>query len=229
MYKRQLLKFEDLFSASEIENLYLYVQNFCAIQINTGDVSYFRELFIIYKTMLERGILPGKKDLKPGVFKNIMTLSFMLGEYNWVEQFVEKFTDSLPKEHRENAKNFNLAKIYFHQKQYLKVIEQLGEVEYKNLSYALSGKLMLLKTYFELNETRALEGLIESFRIYLRRNKFISKEVRQQYLNLLRFTRKIFALPPHDKSGTQKVLEQINKCAALADKKWLLDKIGERN
>ena len=86
---------------------------------------------------------------------------------------------------------------------------------------------MLLKTYFELKEQRPMDSLIDSFRIYLRRNKLISKNVRQQYMNSLRFTKKLANVAPYDKKGLQKVKEQIENCKALAAKKWLLEKVAE--
>ena len=76
------------------------------------------------------------------------------------------------------------------------MIEQLQEVEYKNHVYALGGKLTLLKTYYELKEYIALDSLTDSFRIYIRRNKIISREVKQQYLNVLRFVKKLSSTIP---------------------------------
>ena len=145
----------------------------------------------------------------------------MVKEYQWVENFIQIHTKSLPKEKRDNALTYNLAKVYFSQKKYNQVIEQLREVEYKNHVYALGGKLILLKTYYELQEYIALDSLIDSFRIYIRRNKIISREVKQQYLNMLRFVKKLSSTIPGDKKALEKIRAQIDKCKALAGKKWL--------
>ena len=107
------------------------------------------------------------------------------------------------------------------------MIEQLREVEYQNLVYALGAKLMLLKTYYELKEFLALDSLIDSFRIYLRRNKLISADVKQQYLNVLRFVRKLSSVPPYNRNAINRIREQIDRCKALADKKWILEKLEE--
>ena len=92
----------------------------------------------------------------------------------------------------------------------------------------MGGKLMLLKTYYELNETMTLDSLIDSFSIYLRRNRLISKEVKQQYMNVLRFTKKLSNIPKYDKNAVEKIKIQINNCKALASKNWLLEKVQER-
>ena len=121
-----------------------------------------------------------------------------------------------------------MAKVYFHTGQHEKVIDQLREVEYKTLNYALEGKLMLLKTYYELKEYRALESLMDSFRIYLHRNRVISRDVKQQYLNVLRFVKKLAYAAPYDTKNLEKIKKQIHNCKALADKKWILEKLAER-
>ena len=84
-----------------------------------------------------------------------------------------------------------------------------------------------LKTYFELKEYQALDSLVDSFRIYIRRNKSISKEAKQQYLNLLRFTKKISGILPRDKPAIKKITDQIQNCKALAGKNWVLEKVNE--
>jgi len=182
----------------------------------------------LYQRFIEYDLILKNDEIAPGNYKNIITVGLMIKEFDWVESFIQQYTPHLPEADQDNDLNYNLAKVYFHQEDYPRVIEQLREVEYKNLTYALGGKLMLLKTYFELEEVQSLESLIESFRIYLLRNKLISRDVRQQYSNVLRFTRKLFNLAPFDQEGLQKVKTQIEQCKALAAKKWLLEKVEER-
>ena len=84
---------------------------------------------------------------------------------------------------------------------------------------------MLLKTYYEQDEYLALDSLMDSFRIYLQRNRLISKDVRRQYLNVLRFIRKLANIDPYNQQAIAKVRLKVNECQALADKNWILEKI----
>ena len=150
-----------------------------------------------------------------------------VGAFDWVEQFIQKFTGHLPEARQENALAYNLAKVYFHQAEYEKVIGQLREVEYQSLAYALGSKMMLLRTYYELGEFLALDSLAESFRIYLRRKREISRDVRQQYMNVLRFVRKLSRLDPRDQAAIGRTRKEVEECNALAAKKWVLEKVEE--
>jgi hypothetical protein len=231
-YFRQLKKVLDeesqFFTKEELLNLFIHLINYIIdTKINVGRSEYFEELFSIYQTALAKEFIIDEGVLDPHHYKNIITVGLFVKAFDWVEQFIKDYTPILPKGDQENALTYNLAKVYFAKKQYQKVIELLQRVEYQNLNYSLGAKLMLLKTYYELNEFLALDSLTDSFRIYLRRNKLISREVKQQYLNVLRFVKRLSNIAPFDTKSIEKIRMQINTCKALADKNWILEKVGE--
>lgn len=215
------------FTLPELDIFYTHLKNYCIVKVNEGKTEYFSRLFEIFQTLLKEKIILKDRIISPQNYKNITTVGLHIKEYDWVENFIQTYTSYLPKAHRENALTYNLAKVYFFQKKYDQVIEQLREVEDKNHVYALGGKLILLKTYYELKEYNPLDSLIDSFRIYIRRNKIISREVKQQYLNVLRFVKKLSSTIPGDTKSIDKIKVQIDKCKALADKKWILEKVAE--
>jgi len=225
--KEHLAKNKIHFSLQELDVFYTHLKNFCIVKINIGQTEYFNRLFDIFKTLVSEKIILKEGIISHQSYKNIVTVGLKIEEYNWVENFIQEYTKHLPKEHRENTIAYNLAKVYFYQNQFNDVIKLLREVEYKNHVYALGGKLLLLKTYYELKEYNPLDSLIDSFRIYIRRNKIISKEVKQQYLNLLRFVKKLSSTIAGDKKSVEKIRAQIAKCKALAGKKWILEKVEE--
>lgn len=218
----------DALAPEERPPLYIHLNNYCIqYKINAGNSSYFHELFDLYKRGIETGLLLRDNVLPAQDYKNIITVGLHAEAFDWVEQFIQQYTGHLPEARQENALAYNLAKVYFHKKEYEKVIGQLREVEYHSLVYALGSKLMLLRTYFELGEFLALDSLAESFRIYLRRKREISRDVRQQYMNVLRFVRKLSKLDPRDKAAVGKVKEEVLACDALAAKQWVLEKVEE--
>lgn len=218
----------DSFTIQELDTFYIYLKNYCIdIKINNGNYEYFFELFEIFKILIQKEIILKNGSISQQSYKNIITVGLYTKEYQWTEQFIQNYTSKLPAEHRENALNYNLAKVYFSQEKYNKVIEQLRTVEYKNHVYALGGKLILLKTYYELKEYQALDSLIDSFRIYIRRNTLIAREVKQSYLNMIRFVKKLSGIMPGATKELEKTRLQIEKCKALAGKKWVLEKLEE--
>ncbi len=216
------------FQKKELQTLFIHLMNYCIdTKINNGRSEYYLELFSLYKTGLDQEIIFENNELNPHHYKNIITISLHVKEFNWVENFIQNYSQFLPKSDQENALTYNLANLYFHKKEFEKVIEQLREVEYKTIVYAIGSKLLLTRTYYELNEDLALDSLTDSFRIYLRRNRSISKEMKQQCMNMLRFTKKLSSIQSYNKEVLGKVKSQIENCKALAAKKWLLEKAEE--
>lgn len=226
---RQLLSTHAVcFDEPELRSLYIYLFNYCIdTKINRGQSHYMQVLFEVYRSALEQGILFKDGQLLTQDYKNIITVGLHVRAFSWVENFITTFTEKLPTADQENAVNYNLAKVFFAQGHYQRVIGQLREVEYQDIVYALGSKLMLLKTYYELHEYLALDSLIDSFRVYLQRNQTIAKEVKQQYLNVLRFVKKLSNTMPKDRAQLTKIRQQINDCKALADKPWILGKVTE--
>ena len=80
---------------------------------------------------------------------------------------------------------------------------------------------MLLRIYYDLGESDALDSLLDSFSIFLRRRRDIGY-LRQNYLNLIRFTKKLLQIPKEDKVARAKLRVEIEGAKALAEREWLL-------
>ncbi len=222
-----LEKFSKNLTKEDLRECYYIAQNYCAFKISQGKMEYYREVFEIFRRVISNGLLLEDEQLSEGVYKNIITASLGVGEYGWAEKFIEDYSIYLPSNIRENARIFNLSYLYFHQKKYHKVIELLRNVEYSDIVYALGAKQMLLRTYYESNEHLAMDSLIDSFRIYLRRNKLISKNLKQEYNNFLNFLKRLISRSPENRQSLAVLKTRISATQYVNSKKWLLDKITE--
>jgi len=218
----------DQFPQKDLRSLYVHLYNYLVIlKINPGESSGYTKLFQLYQFALEGEILFVGGKLQYQTYKNIISTALHVKAFDWTKQFIQDYTDRIPLAHQTNALTYNLAKLHFHQGEYEKVIEQLRRVEYEDVVYALGSRLMLLKTYYELDELLSLDSLLDSFRIYLRRNRNLSRDTRQQYQNLIRFVRRLSTLPPGKSKKLNALEAEVRQCSALASKDWLMAKIAE--
>lgn len=209
------------------DELYMSAQNYCIRKINQGNQRFQKELFFLYQTLLKKEIIVANGELSPWYFRNIVVVALRLGEYAWTEDFIIKYQDYLEEDFRRNTVTYNLAQLYFYQKKYGKVIEQLRNVEYEDVTYNLNSKAMLIATYYETDETEPLYSLIESFRTYLNRHKNIPDNRRANFKNLIKFTKALLNLNPGDETGVNKLREEVVISKNVASKEWLLEKIAE--
>jgi len=224
-----LNRYGDLFPRNEAEFIYTTALNYCIKKLNQGSRQFLEEYFNVFVILLEKGLLLTDGELSPWHFRNIIVIALRLDKHEWTEAFIENHKKFLPESMRENAVTFNLAMLYFYQKNYTKVIELLRTVEYEDLSYNLNSKSMLLQTYYELDDIEPLYSLMDSFRTYLNRHKNFSASKRIHYTNLIKFTKQLTKIMPGDTKAIEKLKKEVEEAEpkGIASINWLKEKIAE--
>ena len=188
--KNQMEKNGALFRQAEIRDIYLLAINYCIFKTNEGKKRYIRESFELYKRGIEEGILIENDILSPRTFRNVVFIGTYLKEFEWIEHMIREYQNYLEDEHRGNMVTYCQAKLHFEKKEYSKAMRLLNQVEYNDILMNLNAKTMLLKMYYEKEEIDALDSLLDSIGIYLRRKKVMSYH-KSNYKNIIRFTKKI--------------------------------------
>ncbi|MBL4716623.1 MAG: hypothetical protein COA57_14585 [Flavobacteriales bacterium] len=215
------------FDHDEARVMYGFAQNYCIKKVNTGVPKFLNELFELYQIVLDTKVIFTQEILSPWDYKNIVAIGLRLNENTWVEDFIKSYKGKIATEYRDNAYIYNMAKLHFHNKNFSHVIKLLQKVEYKDVFYGLDSRATLLKTYYEADEITALYSLIDSSRIFLRRNKLISDNHRRNYLNFINYLKKLTKLLPDDQAKLARMKSEIKNVKDIADINWLLEKIGE--
>lgn len=225
--KELINKYSDRFPQSETEEIYGAALNYCNFKANSGKLNFAREYFELYQEIINKNYILNNEELSPWRFRNIVLYALRIGEYNWVENFIETYKDFIPESHKSNAVTYNMAQLYFYKKEYGQVLKQIQNVEYDDTIYILGSKSMLIATYYELDEYDPLLSLLESFKTYLNRQKnTIPENRRQNYLNLIRFVKKLTQITSGDEKALNAISEELNKVGSVSEN-WLREKIKE--
>jgi len=223
-FKKLIHQHWKLIPPTEIRNIYLYAINYCIKRLNTGDRHFIREAFELSRSGLKNKTLLDDGILSSFTYKNITRLGMALSENDWVEEFLETYKKYLHPRERDNNWRYNLAFFYFQQQKYKQAMQLLLQVEFKDVLYNLDARRILLKSYFELGEFNALESLLDSFSRYIHRQKDIGYH-RENYLNMIRFVKKIIHGRIADKKIVQQLVKEIETTNGLAEREWLLEKL----
>lgn len=215
-----------LFPETEAKEILDAALNYSLKRMNSGEVAYIRETFELYVKSLESGILYVHGKISPWSFKNIVTTGLRLNEFDWIENFIQNFSPHLDEKYRTNAITFNLAQLYFYKKEYQKVIQQLSQVEYDDMTYNLNSKTLLMASYYELDEIEALGSLLDTFRVYLNRNKELPATRRKHYLNTIGIVRKLSKITNGDSKQIEKLTNEVETTQGVVSKNWILEKLA---
>ncbi len=214
------------FPKAEMRDIHTLAVNYCIRQINTlrdkpEQAFFLREVFDLYKEGLENEVFIENGVLSRFTYNNIATAGLGLKAFDWVEDFLHRYRDKLEERHRDGAFRFNLASLYFRKPDYGKALELLTAADFDDVLHNLDARRMLLRIYFDLGELAALDSLLDSFAIFLRRRKDVGY-LRQNYLNLIRLTKKLLQTAEGER---QKLRREIEETKAVAEREWLLGKV----
>lgn len=215
------------FKKDELRDMYAFAQNYCIKKINSNQSQYLREIFNLYKTLLDKAILIHNQILSQWDYKNIVVAGLRLGEFEWVEQFINEYKEKLLSKDQENAYTYNLAYLYFYKTDYRKTLRLLQSVEFTDIYYQLDSKALLLKTYYEAGDIEPLLSMLDSFKAFLRRNQQISEYQNKAYSNFVSLVQKCAELQYDKKGKIEDLQAQLKKTSPLADISWLNNKINE--
>ncbi|MEM6317029.1 MAG: hypothetical protein AAF960_05125 [Bacteroidota bacterium] len=205
----------------EKQEIYHYAINYCGSQIkyNNRKEYYANECLNLYLEGIEQEFLFVDGFLSPWDFKNVVKLGFNLKRYDWTEQFIQDYHRKLALEFQKDALNYNLADLAYRKGNYGEAQYHLLLVAYSDVFYTLGAKTMLLKIYYENEEIEPLFSLIASFSIFIRRNKEISENFKETYLN---FTTILHQIVRANRKKIPTIIEKINTTETLTNRSWLL-------
>lgn len=205
---------------SDREALYRIAINYCARKIRQGSESYIATALDLYLSGLHTGALMTDGQISPWAFTNIVKLSMRLHRYAQGEAFILEYAPKLPANFRENALHYNLSELYYYTNRLDDAMLHLNKVAYSDLNYYLGARVMLAKIYYESGLEEPLLSLIAAFTIFLKRNREVSAELKQTYLN---FCDLLFQLVRKHPQKITTLHARIQATPLLTDRKWLLE------
>lgn len=223
-FKQCLLEFEERFLPDELHGLYLLGINCCIKIINTGQPDFLHEILSLYKRGIKNEALLENGILSRFTCQNIVTAGLRTGEYEWTRWFLETYQEKLEHEYRQSAYRFNLGRLAYSQQKYEKALVLLRNTDHKDLLVNLFSKTLLLKIYYELEETQLLDSFLDAFAIYLRRKKVIGYH-RTNYKNIIAYTKKLMTVNPYDEVEKNRLHQQLTEEEILSERMWLLQQL----
>ncbi|MBC7862203.1 MAG: hypothetical protein IAF38_04460 [Bacteroidia bacterium] len=225
--KSGLTLHKNVFSKTELRDMFTFAQNYCIRRLNTGQSNFLEEIFSNYEFLLEEKIILVNNNLSQFDFKNIVTIALRLHKYVWVQKFINSYISFLPLSERKNAEVYNLSRLYYSNGETKKALQLMQNVEFTDIYYHLDAKVLLVKIYYDTSSTESLLPLFTSFKNYLQRNKKVSDYQQLTYQNFLKTVVKMFNYKLFDKGNLEAIRSTLLEAKNIADINWLKEKSAE--
>lgn len=170
---------------ADLYNILSILINKFMLDLRKGISGSLRKAFTNYQRMHELKVIYGMGNTTIHLIRNIVSAGARLHEFQWTTKFLQEARKQIPQEHRHQVFHFGSAQMAFHQNNYPEAKKHLLEVEFEDPMVKISASNLLLKCYFETQETEVFFSLQESMRRYLNRKQELKDSYRQAYLNFL--------------------------------------------
>ena len=225
--KQNLPLYATHFDKEEQQNCYIFAINYAIKQCNKGDVAFFRQLFELYKTGVESGVLLGKNaELSVYTYKNAIATALRIGETEYALYFLETYKINLPVAERQNYYEYNLARYYFTIRDLAKAAPLLQKLTYGDIFLQLDAKVMLLKMYYENDDFDVLDAHLRAFGQFLQRKKTALSYHQQNYLNIIYCAKQLMTLNSADKTAKKRLQTEIEGLQPLTERAWFLQVVS---
>ncbi len=225
-YKNLLFTHGDLFAKEETGEMYLIAVNYRIRNYNAGDEKILRELFDLYRRGFDSGVLLLENRITVYTFNNVVLIGMRLKEYSWAENFIDSYQKYLEQENRESTVFYCRARIAHDKGNYETAMQLFTKVEHNDILMTLSAKTFLLKLYYEQEEIKALDSLLDSMRTYLRRKKIVGYH-KENYRNIIKYTKKLAHVNPYSKAEKNKLKSEIESVSPLTEKAWITEQLNK--
>lgn len=220
-------KYEANISNTYLLSFYTVLTNFCVRQIKKGKQEYYYKNVEITKKLDQKNIL-FTNAFSIQKLKNIVTIGCRANEYDWVIEMIEKSTSYINKSIKNDVMNYNLGFVAFQKKEYNTCIDYLLEVDNFNISFDLSKRFLLLKSYYELDK-HYLEPTAQVFRsieIFVLRNKLINTKDKKYHKNFINLAYNLYRYKHRvGKMSLRKLKDKLENAELISNKAWLREKI----
>lgn len=215
------------FQQDELIHLYGFALSFSIQQLNRGIEAYLKEIFLLYQEQLEINLLIQNGTFPVQHFKNIVTVGLRLKEFEWTRNFIETGAKILPESERESIVTYSNAALHYVLGEYNACQKLLQFVTFGDPVYELEGKILLMKSLYELSDWKSLHTLGEKQLKYLAQNKSLSERQRSFHANFVRFLLRLVDNREGSRAPLGALIGEIEAARDASDLKWLRQKVDE--
>ncbi|OWY25757.1 hypothetical protein C7N43_31615 [Sphingobacteriales bacterium UPWRP_1] len=227
---RYLQEYAGILSEWDLRNLYIYANNYCNRQFNKGNSRFYPIAFELFKRQIESKIIHDKGVFPQGVFKNMVTIAIRANETDWAYSFINNYYAMLPPPTQLITRHYSLAQVYLAKQDYEQTQKHIWEAQQqqnKDIYHKTAIYRLCIKLYYLTNEDELLENTLNTFRVFIHREKTVTETSRQSNRNFINTVFKLLELPFLPAEKTALYEQQLMAYEYVAERDWLLERIRE--
>jgi len=228
--KKEILENKASLSPEYRYDILVILINFCnKIYRQNAKEDYRKELYELFKFIVENDLIIMDGYISENHYISALKVLTAVKDWANVKHFI-KLSEKLKPEYRNAGLALALATLHFAEEKYGDTKTELQKIKMKDANYQLTARSLLLRTYYELNETKPLKTLIAACKKFIDRQKILVPATIEANRNFYNF---IAELVRRKEKSTPKSIEmlaqQLQNYSTIVHREWCLKKIEELN
>jgi hypothetical protein len=221
----------------ELREWYSYALNFCYLKYNEGNPDYIIKVFDLYELIIGKQLLLNEQqEIEEEQYRNIIKINVRLKRLEYAARFMNNYRRFLPDNIRSDAYRYANALVALGQSDYAEALSHLIRIKSSDISYRTDISYLEIICYYEQNTDEQLENRLNSFSLYLDKNKKITSTLYQPYKLFINIVRRLWqiknelAILRYKEMPRYATLENINQLQQEIENlkhDWLLNKAKE--
>jgi len=211
-------------------NLIATLRNYAQSKYNEGYLEFRSSMIDIIKFSIEKDILtPSEKGkyISEMRFMNIVWAGIQTKEFDWLEEFIRKFTNRLEPNKRQYVLAHSSASIEFGKGHYTEALEKLGKSgPIKNVMYKTAIKQLTLMIYYELHWYVPASDLLDAYRHFIRTDKLLPEMYLTKGNSFINYYNRLLKLNDNIENKVFEISQLISELESTSQT-WLLEKAQE--
>jgi hypothetical protein len=216
-------------------SLHNILQNYLVYKGYAGEKGFLKERFELYEMALKNNYYKGSEDIyfDDVLFPNIAQTAMKLGELEWAENFIAKYSDKLSPDNRNTVTGYVTGRLQFVKGMYEQALKILGSIKsIKHHQFKVIIRNLILMVYYELSYYDQADALLASYRQYMSKNdKYFSARRFERQTDFIKYYGILLKLKSKSTVGPNdeltQVIVELDKNANVLERDWLIKKTQE--
>jgi hypothetical protein len=217
-----------LFTKEEKHLVAAELTNYCVQKMNEGDFSLRQANFELDKFKLKEELVFISRLMPKITFMQILGNALQVGEFAWAKNYIEEYAPKLKASYQKPTLALCYAHLFYLQKDYEKVLENLSRVEFIDSLDKIYVRTLYIRTYFEMGEFETLRSFLDTAKYFYEKNPHISNTLRSNNIKFVScMSRLLAAMESNDEFELEKIKKIAKEDKTMANGEWISEKIEE--
>lgn len=203
---------------------------FCLLQKLKGNYAYERDLFELYKQMLDfnKHIQSGFPFMNLRDFRSILNSAISNNDFAWAEDFLKNYAVCIQEDSRVNTLAYGRAIIAFALKEFTESLNLLSTIRQESYTMILDVYLLKAQNLYELSYLDSALSAVDSFRHHLSSSKTYSVALKNAHGNFIAILRRLVSARKRPSAlKIEKLIRELDSRNDIAKLLWLRKKAQE--